>query len=139
MVADSRRRELLAPLVGGTPVVEMETVDAALGTHPVELPAVQIVEDDPWVLGFTSGTSGRPKAATLTHRCLIGFTQLNSFIGARAMLLAGRTPPSEPQPQPVRLAVFPLFHISGLSGMVSTLALLAPRRSGRPAASTPAG
>ncbi len=123
VVVDARRRELLAAVAGDVPVLELERVDTELAAHPVDLPPVTIDEDDPWVLGFTSGTSGRPKAATLTHRCLIGFTQLNSFIAARAMLMAGRPAPTGAQPQAVRLSVFPLFHISGLSGMVSTLAL----------------
>ena len=76
-------------------------------------------EDDPALILFTSGTSGRPKAAVLTHRCLIGFVQLTTFIGARAAAQAGIGAVGVP---PVRLAVFPLFHISGFGSFISALA-----------------
>jgi acyl-CoA synthetase (AMP-forming)/AMP-acid ligase II len=122
MVADARRRAPLAQIAPQLPLLPMETVDTDLGRHAPNRPPVDIAEDDPWVLAFTSGTSGRPKAATLTHRCLIGFVQLNAYIGARSALLAGRTPAAGRQQQTVRLAVFPLFHISGLSSIISTLA-----------------
>jgi acyl-CoA synthetase (AMP-forming)/AMP-acid ligase II len=122
IVADARRRPPLAEIAPELPLLPMETVDEDLGSHAPDYPAVDIAEDDPWVLAFTSGTSGRPKGATLTHRCLIGFVQLNAYIGARSALLAGRAPATGPQPQAVRLAVFPLFHISGLSSIISTLA-----------------
>jgi acyl-CoA synthetase (AMP-forming)/AMP-acid ligase II len=53
----------------------------------------------------------------LSHRCVIGYLQLQSFLGARGLAMAGRTPGSPP----VRLAPFPLFHVSGLSATVSTM------------------
>lgn len=81
------------------------------------LPSAPIAEDDPFILIFTSGTTGRPKAAVLSHRCVIGYLQLQSFIGARGLTMAGRSPGSPP----VRLAPFPLFHVSGLSATVSTM------------------
>jgi acyl-CoA synthetase (AMP-forming)/AMP-acid ligase II len=76
-------------------------------------------EDDPALILFTSGTSGRPKAAVLTHRCLIGFVQLTTFIGARAAAQAGMGADGVPL---IRLAVFPLFHISGFGSFISALA-----------------
>lgn len=76
-------------------------------------------EDDPALILFTSGTSGRPKAAVLTHRCLIGFVQLTMFIGARAAAQAGIGADGVPL---ARLAVFPLFHISGFGSFISALA-----------------
>ena len=42
------------------------------------------------MLIFTSGTTGRPKAAVLSHRSVISYLMAQSFIGARSMALAGR-------------------------------------------------
>ena len=78
-----------------------------------------VSEDDPALILFTSGTSGRPKAVVLTHRCLIGFVQLTMFIGARSATQAGIGADGVPI---VRLAVFPLFHISGFGSFISALA-----------------
>src|SRR5579872_4213299 len=85
-------------------------LDAGLPTTPID-------EDDPFMLIFTSGTTGRPKAAVLSHRCVIGYLQLQSFISARSLALAGRSPGAPPR----RLAAFPLFHVSGLSATVSSV------------------
>jgi acyl-CoA synthetase (AMP-forming)/AMP-acid ligase II len=79
-----------------------------------------IAEDDPFILIFTSGTTGRPKAAVLSHRSVISYLMEQSFIAARSMALAGMTTPP-PGPPPVRLAPYPLFHVSGMSMAVSTV------------------
>jgi long-chain acyl-CoA synthetase len=81
------------------------------------LPSNPISEDDPAILIFTSGTTGRPKAAVLSHRSVIAYSTLQNFIGARGMMLAGRA--SSGGPPPIRLAVFPLFHVSGLGATVN--------------------
>jgi acyl-CoA synthetase (AMP-forming)/AMP-acid ligase II len=117
VVMDEKRRARLdrdprAPVL----VIERD-FDALLDDGDVPLPDTPIAEDDPFILIFTSGTTGRPKAAVLSHRSVIGYLQLQSFIGARGLAMAGRTP----GPPPVRLAPFPLFHVSGLSAAVSTL------------------
>ena len=83
------------------------------------IPANHIDEDDPAILIFTSGTTGRPKAAVLSHRSVIHYSSLSNFLGARGMVLAGRGPGAGPSP--IRLAVFPLFHVSGLGATVNGL------------------
>ena len=76
------------------------------------LPETTIAEDDPLALIFTSGTTGRPKAACLSHRSAVAFVMLQAYIGARRVALRGiEAPPAAP---PTRLAVFPLFHVAGL-------------------------
>ena len=84
------------------------------------LPANHIDEDDPAILIFTSGTTGRPKAAVLSHRSVVHYSTLSNFIGARGMVMAGHTP-TPGAPTPIRLAVFPLFHVSGLGATVNSL------------------
>ncbi len=117
VVMDEKR---LARLDGdpGAPVIVIERdFSDLLKALEAPLPDSPIDEDDPSMLIFTSGTTGRPKAAVLSHRTVIGYLMLQSFIGARGLAMAGRAPAAPP----VRLAPFPLFHVSGLSATVSTM------------------
>jgi len=77
-----------------------------------------IDEDEPAMLLFTSGTTGRPKAAALSHRNVVAFVMSQDYIAARGMALAGRTAGGPPA---TRLAVFPLFHVSGMSATVACM------------------
>jgi len=89
--------------------------------------ATGTAEDDPALLLFTSGTTGRPKAVTLSHRSLIGFVQMSALLEAEAMVAAGLPVPEAagelPPGQDVALVTAPLFHVSTLQGNV-ILALL---------------
>jgi acyl-CoA synthetase (AMP-forming)/AMP-acid ligase II len=118
LLADGKRLQRIEH--PGVPVVDLDTDFDALRDHDPEaaLPDTAIAEDDPAMLLFTSGTTGRPKAAVLTHRTVIAFSMSQSFIAERAMLMANRPPGAAPAP---RLAVFPLFHVSGLGTTVSGL------------------
>jgi long-chain acyl-CoA synthetase len=117
VVMDEKRRARLdASPQAPTIVIERDFAD--LRKLPeAKLPTSPIDEDDPFMLIFTSGTTGRPKAAVLSHRSVIGYLMLQSFMGARGLAMAGR-PASVP---PIRLAPAPLFHVSGLSAVVSTM------------------
>jgi long-chain acyl-CoA synthetase len=117
LVMDEKR---LARLEGdpGVPTIVVERDFAALfEDQETVLPTSPIDEDDPFMLIFTSGTTGRPKAAVLSHRCVVGYLMFQSFMGARGLAMAGRAPGTPP----IRLAPFPLFHVSGLSANVSTM------------------
>ena len=122
VVVDARRQELLPESRTSEVVLDDDFVGQVQTAAQSDAPRAEIAdaeEDDPAVLLFTSGTSGRPKAAVLSHRCVLGFVQLSAFIGARSMLLAGGVPDGVPA---VRLAVFPMFHISGFGTFLGALA-----------------
>jgi acyl-CoA synthetase (AMP-forming)/AMP-acid ligase II len=115
LFGDSRRLERLGP-------TNVPTVDFDIDFEPLRafdrtavLPDAPLAEDDDALLLFTSGTTGRPKAAVLTHRNIVAFLTTQAFMGARAG--ARRTQPAPAGPT-TRLAVFPLFHVSGLSATV---------------------
>lgn len=72
LVADARRLARLDGADVGVPVVEMETgFDALWHAHPnAALPDQPIAEDDPAIILYTSGTTGRPKVrSTRTATC----------------------------------------------------------------------
>ena len=86
-----------------------------------ELPAVDIGEDDPFELIFTSGTTGRPKAAVLSHRSVVSYLLMQGYSGLRGAYMMGGTAAIEASADrepPVRLATYPMFHVSGLSNAV---------------------
>ncbi|MEE2664332.1 MAG: class I adenylate-forming enzyme family protein [Myxococcota bacterium] len=118
LIADQRRLARLDGADPGVPTVVVETDFDALWNRDLdaELPDVPIAEDDPSVILFTSGTTGRPKAAMLSHRNLCAFVMSTFFIGARRAM----TEPTDSRPGGAGLAVFPLFHVSGMFGSTTT-------------------
>ncbi|MGZ4436076.1 MAG: long-chain-fatty-acid--CoA ligase [Nocardioidaceae bacterium] len=98
------------------------------GTHafeellaPVEVPDIEPTNaDDTAVLLYTSGTTGRPKGAELTHFQLF----MNCSIGGELLGV---------EEDDVSIAVLPLFHVFGLSSVLNptvrfgTTTVLVPR------------
>ncbi len=122
LLGDRKRLERMASLQGRCPVVCFEDDFEALRRHDAAaaLSETPIAEDDPCLLLFTSGTTGRPKGALVSHRTLVAFTMSTFYIGARRALVE---PPTSSGPPGALLAPFPLFHLSGSMG--STTAGLA--------------
>ncbi|MEH3048159.1 class I adenylate-forming enzyme family protein [Sphingomonas adhaesiva] len=89
---------------------------SAVVAHGGAMPDVAIDPDADACIFYTSGTTGFPKGAQLTHRgCVTNlFNMLYSGASsARAMELAtGIAPPAEPPAPPVTLLTTPLFHVT---------------------------
>ena len=79
-----------------------------------------IDEDDPFMILFTSGTTGRPKGATLTHRNLVHMGSAMAYGRAVTMLLNDIPPPAPDAPPPASICATPFFHISGTAPLFMT-------------------
>jgi long-chain acyl-CoA synthetase len=80
-------------------------------------PTVPIAEDDPFVILYTSGTTGRSKGCITTHRGTIAQVQGITYLRALASLLEAEHTPGAPAasvlPLPTTLLTSPLFHVAG--------------------------
>ncbi len=109
----------------GIPIVELDSQRSQLFEYApdAELPTVPIAEDDPAVILFTSGTTGRPKGAVSSHRGIVGFVLVNIAAGAISLVADARrgdAPAQAPQPaQQTALVTSPMFHLSGLYAMIA--------------------
>ena len=119
LLGDERRLARVDASAVGCPVVVFERDFAALESvpRPAELPTNAIDEDDPFLILFTSGTTGRPKGVVLSHRSNIHFLQASMLRGAENMLRAQE--PGAPSPDagapPCVISASPMFHVSGLN------------------------
>ena len=87
-------------VIGETTSATQVSYDDLVGAAAAEEPAIDVDEDSTAWLLYTSGTTGFPKGAMLSHRNLI-VAALNSVIEY------------EPQPDERALIAFPLCHVSG--------------------------
>lgn len=112
--ADAKRRASLQN--AGIPVLDIEAdVERLAAAHPdAELPRADVAEDDPAVILYTSGTSGRPKGAVHSHRNLASVVEYHKYSDQLAAAFGDPVPSS----QKVHLLVSPLFHIASLHNIV---------------------
>jgi fatty-acyl-CoA synthase len=97
----------------GAPGMVLEvgpSYDDAIASAPPVRETADVLEDDAALMCYTSGTTGRPKGAVLTHRNLVASTL--SWIHE---MRAGQ--------DDVWLSGQPLFHIGGINGLLPFLVL----------------
>jgi len=128
LFVDSERLARLAErpdMAKGIRVVAVRTANIPTGVTPwseVEataavLPDASIDPDDDACIFYTSGTTGRPKGAQLTHRSCIANLFNMVFAGQAqnlAIQRATNTPAPDPEsiPWPTALLTTPLFHVT---------------------------
>ena len=133
LVVDERLYPRVAPLLGRIETLEKVFyigADAPDGTLPIdellvphdEAPDTPIDEDDPFVILYTSGTTGRPKGCITTHRGTIAQVTGIIFSGVVGAALGGSSPLPSGGDQTTSLLTSPLFHVGGLhSGLCAGL------------------
>jgi long-chain acyl-CoA synthetase len=111
---DDPRISRLEDLIGGV------NDWADLPDRPV--PVVELHPDDDAAICYTSGTTGRPKGAILTHRNITTNVMSGALNLARRYLRRGDQPPApDPSLQRTTLLVVPLFHVTGLCANLGPL------------------
>lgn len=137
-IADARRAALLRESDRTTPII---VIDDAADEAPVadavsfegifgatrDGTAVYAAPEDPALILFTSGTTGRQKGALLTQHNITNFAENLQFLRAVGLTLAAKRFGVAPEalsqmvPPVSTLLVFPLFHISGLTAFFGAL------------------
>jgi long-chain acyl-CoA synthetase len=125
VVADRARLQAAQRVCPGAPWPTIE-VEAELGPMLAAardgrgLPDVHVDEDDPAVILYTSGTTGRSKGAVASHRAVCGAVGVNQFSAAVAMATMGIEDPAivASLARQTALVTVPLFHASGIYGFL---------------------
>jgi long-chain acyl-CoA synthetase len=154
LVADRKRFERIAGNLDAVPelehvfLVDCTAADLGLEDDPrihqfseltaaptSEFVAEDIAEDDPAVIFYTSGTTGRPKGAISTHRSMVANLQNTMYNAVAGSMSGGGALPDAggdgDSGQHVSLFTSPLFHVSGchstlVVGLLAGLKLVMP-------------
>jgi long-chain acyl-CoA synthetase len=129
LFCDPRRWALLRDVVGELPdlehvfVMDTDAPDGParpgtdlLADDPGTMPAATatLAEDDLLAILYTSGTTGRPKGATVTHRQALANLQNLFCLGIAATMRGEAAAPEiADEVQAATLLVVPLFHVTG--------------------------
>ncbi len=101
------------PPPGTVPIAELLAPHDAMPGDPID-------EDDPFVILYTSGTTGRSKGCITTQRGTLTQVLGIVFAGVAGALLGGGSPIPTGGGQPTALLTSPLFHVGGLHSNVCT-------------------
>lgn len=126
LFADSERLERVLAISGAADKMKIVGVRAPDAPSPViqwsdvlahggALPDVSVDPDADACIFYTSGTTGFPKGAQLTHRGCVSNLLNMAFAGASTQLATARATgemPPEEAPVPVGLITTPLFHVT---------------------------
>jgi len=112
VIADAKRASLAD---GAAPVLTLsEDIPQLCRRYPeAGLDPHRAAADDPAVILFTSGTSGRPKGAVHSHRNLTSVIEYHRFTDALSGALGDPADPASRR----YLLTMPLFHIGGLHNL----------------------
>lgn len=131
MLADRELAPMLNQAAGAMPVFYTggyedgaRDWDAICDAQSSESPAIPVRETDPWVIVYTSGTTGKPKGAVRSH-----FS--NIIIALSLVSELGITP------HDVGFAILPMFHVNSmwfvtLSMAVGATCVIYPHRAFHP-------
>lgn len=98
---------------GTVPISELLTPHDAMPTDPIS-------EDDPFVILYTSGTTGRPKGCITTHRGTVTQVLGVIFSGVVGTALGTANTIPSSNGQLTSLVTSPLFHVGGVHSGVCT-------------------
>jgi long-chain acyl-CoA synthetase len=109
----------------------LHTFDELTGSPTADFVDEDIAEDDPAVIFYTSGTTGRPKGAISTHRSMIANLQNTMYNAVAGSMTGGGALPDGGSGPNVALFTSPLFHVSGchstlVVGLLAGLKLVMP-------------
>ena len=144
LIIDGERLERLGPARDGVPLIvtrhdgELPATARAWdmvadpATAPGALPEADIDPDDDALIFYTSGTTGTPKGAQLTHRAVVHNLLNMVFLtacgdAARARRMArsgdGDDRPAPEAPPVIAMLPVPLFHVTGCNCVLHTVTI----------------
>ncbi|MGW9426293.1 AMP-binding protein, partial [Streptomyces koyangensis] len=120
LVVDAKRGAALAGVdTSGITILTMEEDLPNLFAEfaGAQRPVVAVDEDDPSVILYTSGTSGRPKGALHSHRNLLAVVDYHRYNGAIMASFTGQQFDPDVPTHMRDLLTSPLFHIASLHNL----------------------
>ena len=130
LLADAKRAQAAASVYRGELLVARQSGDFCdRNDRGVEIAAAVphpsfAEHQDSAIIMFTSGTTGRPKGAVLSHRSVYTCLFAMQHNGAANLIRTAKQMGTDPEvlarslPQMAALAIFPFFHVSGSESML---------------------